>query len=132
MFANELAAAETIIFVVSERFCVFAGEIAAAETTIFVVSERFCVAFALPKRKNYTYPAQSNLGQTVCHSHLIQFNFDQTVCQATSPQASSSVWIDENNTFSANRRSDTTNTVLSEVASSKMFEFYFDRQNKYF
>ena len=29
--ANELAAAETTIFVVSERFCVFAGEVAAAE-----------------------------------------------------------------------------------------------------
>ena len=51
VFANELAAAETIIFVVSERFCVFAGEVAAAETTIFVVSERFCVAFAIPKKR---------------------------------------------------------------------------------
>ena len=74
--ANELAAAETTIFVVSDRFCVFAGEITAVETTIFVVSERFCVAFALPKRTNYAYLAQSKLGQTVCHSHLIQCNFD--------------------------------------------------------
>ena len=99
VFVNELAAAETTIFVVFERFCVFAGEIAAAETTIFVVPKRFCVAFALPKKANYTYLAQSNLGQIVCHSRLIQFNFDQTVCQATSPQASSSIWIDENSTF---------------------------------
>ena len=38
----------------------------------------------------------------------------------------------KSNTFRASRLSGTTNTVLSEAASSKMLDIDFDRQNKYF
>ena len=40
--------------------------------------------------------------------------------------------LDKSNTFRASRLSGTTNTVLSEAASSKMLDIDFDRQNKYF
>ena len=40
--------------------------------------------------------------------------------------------LDNSSTFSTNRRSDTTNAVLSEAASSKRLEFHFARQNKCF
>ena len=40
--------------------------------------------------------------------------------------------LDKSNTFRASRLSGTTNTVLSEEASSKMLDIDFSRQNKYF
>ena len=40
--------------------------------------------------------------------------------------------LDKSNTFRASRLSGTTNTVLSEEASSKMLDIDFARQNKYF
>ena len=44
----------------------------------------------------------------------------------------SSIPLDKSSTFSAYGRSGTTNTVLSEAASSKRIEFHFARQNKCF
>ena len=40
--------------------------------------------------------------------------------------------LDKSNTFRASRLSGTTNTVLSEEASSNMLDIDFARQNKYF
>ena len=40
--------------------------------------------------------------------------------------------LDKSSTFRADQRSGTTNTVLSEAASSKMLDIDFARQNKYF
>ena len=40
--------------------------------------------------------------------------------------------LDKSNTFRADQRSGTTNTLLSEEASSKMLDIDFARQNKYF
>ena len=40
--------------------------------------------------------------------------------------------LDNSSTFSTNRRSDTTNTVVLEAASSKRTDVDFARRNKYF
>ena len=40
--------------------------------------------------------------------------------------------LDKSNTFRADQRSGTTNTMLSEAASSKMLDIDFDRQNQHF
>ena len=41
------------------------------------------------------------------------------------------ILLDDSNIFSADRRSDSTNTVLSDAASSKRIESHLARENKY-
>ena len=83
----------------------------------------------------------STSGAWARHEWAPHFSIDKnSTLSSTGSQTLRTQWfggtfaipLDKSNTFRADQRSGTTNTMLSQEASSKMLDIDFERQNKYF
>ena len=114
------------------------------KTSTFSVARRFFEIAPewLPNRIRSVKQVLLALGRIWArHEWAPHFSIDKnSTLSSTGSQTLRTQWfgdtfaipLDKSNTFCADQRSGTTNTVLSEAASSKMLDIDFARQNKYF